>query len=70
MWYVNGMKEQIKDASGRTVGYKLQAGSQTIVQDAAGATVGRYDENTKKTFDKSGRALYSGYQTSALLADE
>ena len=64
------MKETIKDANGRTVGYKMEAGSQLIVQDATGATVGRYDGNVKKTFDKAGRALYSGDQTSALLSGE
>jgi len=31
--------------------------------------LGHYDENQKKTFDKSGRALYSGDQTSALIEE-
>ena len=61
------MKETIKNASGRTLGYKVQVGSRTVVQDASGATLGHYDEHQKKTFDESGRALYSGDQTSALI---
>ena len=63
------MKETIRDASGKTLGYKVQAGSRTIVQDASGGTLGHYDENQNKTFDKSGRALYSGDQTSALIEE-
>lgn len=61
------MKETIKSASGKTLGYKVQVGSRTVVQDASGKTLGHYDENQKKTFDKSGRVLYSGDQTSALI---
>ena len=61
------MKEVVKDASGKTVGYKVKCGSQTIVQDASGATLGRHDENTNKTLDKSGRVVYDGDQTSALF---
>jgi hypothetical protein len=64
------MKETIKDASGRTVGYKVKCGSQTIVQDASGATRGRYDENTGQTYDKSGRACFKGDHTDMLLNDD
>lgn len=60
----------VKDASGRTVGYKKQCGSQTIVEDASGKMLGRFDSNVKKTVDSSGRALYGGDHTSALLSDE
>ena len=67
MWYSNGMKETIKDASGRVLGYRKTVGSQVIVEDRAGAMIGRYDGNIKKTVDKSGKALYSGDQTSALF---
>jgi hypothetical protein len=61
------MKETVKDASGRTVGYKVQRGSQTVVEDASGKTLGRFDKNVNKTVDKSGKVLYSGDQTSALF---
>ena len=61
------MKETIKSASGKTLGYKAQVGSRTVVQDASGKTLGHYEKNQDKTFDKSGRALYSGDQTSALI---
>ena len=64
------MKEMIKDASGKTLGYKKTCGSQTIVEDASGKMLGRFDKNTGKTFDASGKALYNGDQTSALLGDE
>ena len=61
------MKEAVKNASGRTVGYKVQQGSQVIVQDASGSTLGRFDRNTKKTVDKSGKPLYSGDHTDLLF---
>jgi len=60
-------RELVKDASGKTVGYKTPRGSQTLVQDASGNTLGRYDRNTNKTVDKSGKVRYSGDQTSALF---
>ena len=63
------MKETIRDGSGRTVGYKVKSGSQTILQDASGATRGRYDENTNQTYDRSGHARFKGDQTSALLEE-
>lgn len=63
-------KETVKDASGRTVGYKVQRGSQTIVEDASGAMVGRFDENTGQTYDKSGQARFKGDHTDMLLGDE
>jgi len=61
------MKETIKDANGRTLGYKKVCGSQTIVEDASGKMLGRYDKNVNKTVDSSGRAVYSGDQSSALF---
>ena len=61
------MKETVRNASGRTVGYKVKCGSQTIVQDASGKTLGRHDENTNKTLDGSGHVVYDGDQTSALI---
>ena len=59
--------ELVKDASGKTVGQKVKCGSQTIVQDASGKTLGRYDENTGKTVDKSGKVLYDGDHTDMLF---
>jgi hypothetical protein len=61
--------ELVKDASGRTVGYKVKCGSQTIVQDASGATLGRHDENTGQTYDKAGNARFKGDHTDLLLGD-
>ena len=60
-------RETIKDGSGKTVGYKMKQGSQTLVQDASGKLLGRYDENTGKTLDNHGKVRYSGDQTSALF---
>lgn len=62
-------REIIKSASGKTLGYRLKIGNQVFMQDASGKSVGRYDENTDKTFDRSGRALYDGDQTSALIGN-
>lgn len=61
------MKTAIRDASGKVLGYKVQRGNQTVVENASGRMVGRYDGNVKKTLDKSGRVLYDGDQTSALI---
>jgi len=63
------MKTAVKDANGRTLGYQVTRGSQVIAEDASGAVIGRYDGNTKKTFDKHGKPLYSGNMTSALIAE-
>lgn len=63
------MKETIRDGSGRTIGYKVKAGSQTLVQNASGGTVGRYDENTNQTYDKSG-VRFKGDHTEMLLGEE
>ena len=62
-------RETVKDASGKTVGYKVQRGSQILVQDSSGSTLGRFDKNVNKTVDKSGKVLYSGDQTSALIEE-
>ena len=61
------MKTAIKNASGRTIGYKKVCGSQTIVEDASGKMLGRYDKNTDKTIDSSGKVMYSGDQTTMLV---
>jgi hypothetical protein len=61
------MKTIVKDASGRTLGYKKTCGSQIIVEDASGKMLGAYNKNVNKTVDKSGKALYSGDQSSALF---
>ena len=63
------MKTAVKDANGRTLGYQVERGSQVIAEDASGAVIGRYDKNTNKTFDKSGRARYTGDQTAALIGE-
>jgi len=65
-----GVKETIKDASGKTLGYRVERGPLTIVEDASGKQIGRFDRNTNKTFDKSGKAAYSGDQTSALFGGD
>ena len=61
--------EQVKDASGKVIGQKVRAGSRIIVQDTSGRTLGHFDENQKKTVDRSGKALYSGDQTSMLISE-
>lgn len=63
------MKTAVKDANGRTLGYQVTRGSQVIAEDASGAVVGRYDGNTKKTFDSKGKAVYRGNQTATLISD-
>jgi hypothetical protein len=63
------MKETIRDGSGRTIGYKVKTGSLTLIQDASGATKGRYDENTDQTYDKSG-ARFKGDHGEMLLSEE
>ena len=64
------MREMIKSASGKTLGYKFDTGNVVLLQDASGKSIGRFDKNTNKTFDKTGRAVYEGDQTSALLESE
>ena len=64
------MKVMIKDASGQTLGYKVKCGSQTILQDSSGATLGRYDENTDKTIDSHGQVRFQGDHTEMLLEDD
>lgn len=61
------MKQTIKNASGETVGYLVEQGARILAQDRSGKTLGWYDKNTDKTFDKSGSPLYSGDMTRALL---
>lgn len=63
------MRELIKSASGKTLGYRTTVGNRTMVQDSAGKTLGWHDDNVDKTLDKSGSALYDGDQTSALIAE-
>ena len=61
------MKQTIKNASGETVGQLVEQGARILAQDRSGKTLGWYDKNTDKTFDKSGSPLYSGDMTRALL---
>lgn len=61
------MKQIIKNASGETVGQLVETGTRILAQDKSGKTLGWYDKNTEKTFDKSGCPLYSGNMTRALL---
>lgn len=63
-------REPIKSASGKVLGYKFDTGNVVLLQNASGATLGRFDKNTNKTFDKTGRAVYEGDQTSALLNED
>jgi hypothetical protein len=64
------VKETIKDASGKTLGYKVQVGSQTLIQDGSGGMLGRYDKNTGQTYDKSGHARFKGDETEMILGEE
>jgi hypothetical protein len=63
-------REIIKSASGKTLGYRMKTGSRTTMQNASGATIGFFEENANKTFNREGHAVYEGDQTSALLNDE
>ena len=63
-------RETVRDGNGRTIGYKMKNGSQTIVQDAKGNLKGRYDENTGKTLDSHGRVKFQGDHTDILLGEE
>lgn len=61
------MKQIIQNASGETVGYLMEQGTRILAQDKSGKTLGWYDKNTDKTFDKSGSPLYSGNMVRALF---
>ena len=61
------MKQTVKNASGETVGYLMEQGARIRAQDKSGKTLGWYDKNTNKTFDKSGSPVYVGDMTKALL---
>lgn len=63
------MKRLIKNASGETVGQIWEQGTRIFAQDTSGQTLGWYDKNTDKTFDKSGRPVYDGNMVTALLRD-
>lgn len=63
------MKQPVKTASGKTIGYLMETGTRIIAQAVDGATLGWYDKNTDKTFDKSGSPLYSGNMVRALLTE-
>jgi hypothetical protein len=63
------MKEIVKNASGKPIGQIWEAGNRIYAQDTAGKTLGWYDKNTDKTFDKSGSPVYSGNMVRALLVD-
>jgi hypothetical protein len=61
------MQTIIKDASGKTLGYKKQRGNRIIVENASGKCLGWYEPNTNKTVNSGGKALFTGDQTSMLL---
>lgn len=67
------MREIIKDASGRTIGYQEQVSDyRETVTDSAGASLGWYNSKTGKTHDRSGRVVSSSgdVRTSLLPKDE
>ena len=45
----------------------MEQGARILAQDKSGKTLGWYDKNTNKTFDKSGSPVYVGDMTRALL---
>lgn len=63
------MTTLVKNASGATIGQLRETGARILAQDKSGQTLGWYDKNTKKTFDKSGRPVYDGDMTKALVAE-
>lgn len=65
------MREQIKDASGRTIGFQEHTSDyRETVTDSSGALLGHYNPQTGKTHDRSGRVISSsGDVRTSLLPD-
>lgn len=63
------MKMPVQDAGGKVIGYLLDNATRITAQDKSGQTLGWFDKNSEKTFDKSGKPLYSGDMTRALFRD-
>jgi hypothetical protein len=61
------MKELVKNASGATIGQLVEQGTRILAQDKSGKTLGWFEKNSNKTFDKSGKPLYSGNMVSMLF---
>ncbi len=54
------MREQIKDTSGRTIGFTDDSNEyRQTVTDASGSNRGWFNSTTGKTHDRSGRAVSS-----------
>jgi len=62
------MREIIKDASGRTLGYQQHVNDHMeTITDSAGSLLGWFDPNTRKTHDRSGKVVASGGDVRASL---
>jgi hypothetical protein len=61
------MTQDIKDASGKLVGKRIENGRVTELRDAKGNTVGRYLSNANATYDRSNRKVGDGDQLMRLL---
>jgi hypothetical protein len=64
------MKTLVKNVSGETIGQLLETGSRILAQDRSGKTLGWFEKNSNKTFDKSGSPKYIGDMTRALIAEQ
>jgi hypothetical protein len=54
------MREQIKDASGRTIGFQEHISDyRETVTDSSGALLGHFNPHTGKTHDRSGKVVSS-----------
>lgn len=54
------MREQIKDASGRTIGFQEHVSDyRETVTDSSGSSRGWFNSKTGKTHDRSGRVVSS-----------
>ena len=62
------MKNYIKDSSGRILGWiKTYNTNFLAAYTADGKCVGKYDTRNNKTYDASGRLLYTGNMLTTLI---
>ena len=59
----------LKDKNGRTRGFLVEQIGRTVLRDPQGATLGWYDKNQNRTFDKSGRYVGNDNQLTILLEE-
>jgi YD repeat-containing protein len=64
------MRRYLKDAGGRTIGWRENYGDRTRGYDASGRIVGQYDETGDRTYDYAGRLVGQGDHLSSLIDDD